>query len=233
MIFQGTRVIGDVHGDIAAFAAAVDDARARRLFVVQLGDLVDRGPDSAATLRLGLDLMERGEGICLRGNHDDHLYRALKGNPVRLGEDAARSLAQVKDASDHLDERFLAAYPAMPWWLRLGEAWLCVHGAFHPAMLEVPDPKAVTPRRQADKCRWLALRGEGVMAEGDDLPTRTYSWIDMVPAGLTVLIGHDCLSTDTILERTGALGGRVRFCDTGCGKGGTLSWINLSGVVPN
>ncbi len=38
------RVVGDVHGDTRAFAFAADTDR----FVIQLGDLTDGGPDSAA-----------------------------------------------------------------------------------------------------------------------------------------------------------------------------------------
>ena len=48
--FEGIRVIGDVHGDAIAYRTALVEAHARNLFVVQLGDLVDRGPDSARAL---------------------------------------------------------------------------------------------------------------------------------------------------------------------------------------
>ena len=42
------RVVGDVHGDATAFAYAAATDR----FVLQLGDLVDNGPDSAGALRI-------------------------------------------------------------------------------------------------------------------------------------------------------------------------------------
>ena len=41
------RVVGDVHGDVTGFGYALATDR----FVVQLGDLVDHGRDSASTLR--------------------------------------------------------------------------------------------------------------------------------------------------------------------------------------
>jgi protein phosphatase len=50
------RVVGDVHGDASAFAYAADTDR----FLVQLGDLVDYGPDSAGALRIMFSLMDRG-----------------------------------------------------------------------------------------------------------------------------------------------------------------------------
>jgi hypothetical protein len=48
--FDSIRVIVDVHGDAIAYRTALVEAHARNLFVVQLGDLVDRGPDSAGAL---------------------------------------------------------------------------------------------------------------------------------------------------------------------------------------
>ena len=42
------RIVGDVHGDAVAFGHAVATDR----FVVQLGDLIDHGPDSARVLRI-------------------------------------------------------------------------------------------------------------------------------------------------------------------------------------
>src|ERR1019366_8992837 len=132
-------------------------------------------------------------------------------------------------APDHdtLIPRVLEALEGALWWLHIGDH-LIVHGAFHPMMLMAANPEAVSPRRTADKCRWLALYGEGKMSGGeDDLPARTYDWIDTVPASLTVIVGHDVISTEKILERRGTLGGRVLFCDTGCGKGGKLSFIDV------
>ena len=218
-----------MHGDAIAFRTALEEAHARNLFVVQLGDLVDRGPDSAGALRLALDLCDRGTGLFLRGNHDDKLRRALRGNPVKIGVELKRTHDAIKTAPDHdmLIPRALEALEGALWWLHIG-GYLLVHGAFHPAMLTALNPQAVFPRRTADKCRWLALYGEGKMSGGeDDLPARTYDWIDTVPASLTVIIGHDVISTERIIERRGALGGRVPFLDTGSGKGGKLSFIDL------
>src|SRR5579862_7582461 len=75
------RVVGDVHGDATAFAYAAATDR----FVVQLGDLTDYGPDSAATLRIMFDLIDRGRGLFLLGNHDLKLARVLAGHARQDG----------------------------------------------------------------------------------------------------------------------------------------------------
>jgi len=72
------RVIPDVHGEAEAFARCVNEARAEGRFILQLGDMVDRGPDSVGALTLMLDLMDAGAGLMLMGNHDWKIVRALQ-----------------------------------------------------------------------------------------------------------------------------------------------------------
>ncbi len=62
----GLRIVGDVHGDTAAFAIAADTD----YFVIQLGDLVDEGPDTPGTLEIMFDLIARQRGMFVLGNHD-------------------------------------------------------------------------------------------------------------------------------------------------------------------
>ena len=99
--FAGLRVVGDVHGDAHGFAAAIDGARQKRLYVIQLGDLTDRGPDSAGTLRMALDLRAQRHGLFLLGNHDHKLRRALTGALVRPDPDGLGvTLKQIDAAPD-------------------------------------------------------------------------------------------------------------------------------------
>src|ERR1700722_2371464 len=85
------RVVGDVHGDATAFSYAAATDR----FVVQLGDLVDYGPDSARALRIMFDLIDEGRGLFLLGNHDLKLARVLGGRQVRPDVELERTLTQL------------------------------------------------------------------------------------------------------------------------------------------
>jgi hypothetical protein len=82
--FRGLRVVGDVHGDSRGSEAAAAGAEAAGLFLVQLGDLTDNGPDSPAVLRTIFALIDAGRGLFLLGNHDHKLRRALMGDAVRV-----------------------------------------------------------------------------------------------------------------------------------------------------
>ena len=62
---------------------------APRVFV---GDLVDRGPDSPGVLRLVMGMVAAGTALCVSGNHEAKLVRALQGRQgagrARPGRDA-------------------------------------------------------------------------------------------------------------------------------------------------
>jgi Calcineurin-like phosphoesterase len=229
--FQGLRIVGDVHGDARGFAAAVAGAEAARLFVVQLGDLTDHGPDSPGVLRLAFRLIDAGSGLFLLGNHDHKLRRALAGERVRVERAGlGRTLDQLAAAPDGeaLAARAMAEIGRAPAWLRIGRLFF-VHAAFHDAMVVHPPP----PEAGQEKAEGLvgrAIYGQVTGAKGPDgFPIRLTGWVDRIPPDLTVMVGHDNRSRDgrpVIL--TGARGGRAIFLDTGAGKGGALAWRDLT-----
>ncbi len=216
------RVVGDVHGDVRAFGHAVATDR----FVVQLGDLVDYGPDSAGVLRLMLRLIAEGRGLFLLGNHDFRLARALRGRSPHLAPETAATLDELDPA---LADRALAEIARAPAWLRVGAAFF-VHGGFHDAMLMAPPPLAPFAGGRVSGLLARALYGEPTgRMQPDGFPERSLRWVDRIPAGLTVYCGHDRRSADgRPYIRAAASGGRAVFLDTGAGKGGHLSWIDLS-----
>ena len=217
------RIVGDVHGDAHAFAFAADTDR----FVVQLGDLADGGTDSAEALRIAFRLLDERRGLFLLGNHDRKLGRVLAGHGVRTDAALADTLARL-DAG--LRERAMHEIRRAPAWLgsALGapDGLFFVHGGFHPAMLTRPPPPALGP---VDSLLSRALFGQTTgRMQADGFPERVTHWLNRIPAGMTVYVGHDRRSTNgrPLLLR-GVSGGGAVFTDTGGGKGGHLSWIDV------
>ena len=216
------RIIGDVHGDYAAFARAVDTDR----FVIQLGDLTDHGPDSAGVLRLMFRLIDQGCGLFLLGNHDFKLAKALVGRAVKISLELQQTLNALDTATA---ERAVFEITRAPAWLCWKNA-IFVHGGFHPAMLETA-PKLPNPvvKGHGDEVfdRALYAQPTGNLRPDGHLE-RSLAWVNQIPAGITVYCGHDRVSQNGHpFVKHGLAGGTAIFLDTGAGKGGKLSWIDI------
>lgn len=99
-------IIGDVHGCWEELRAlwerlgyAWDERGLPRhpdgRVSVFVGDLADRGPDSPRVLRAVTRLIASGEALFVPGNHDDKLFRMLRGNKVTRAHGLDRTEAQL------------------------------------------------------------------------------------------------------------------------------------------
>jgi protein phosphatase len=94
-------------------------------------------------------------------------------------------------------------------------------------MLDGPSPPAQIGRALGISARALFGEPTGHIQE-DGFPERSLRWVNRIPQGMTVYVGHDRRSQDgRPLEQRSRAGGRAIFVDTGAGKGGHLSWIDL------
>jgi len=213
------RVVGDVHGDAKAFAAAAETDR----FLIQLGDLVDDGPDTPGALDVMFRLLDEKRGMFILGNHDYKLARALRGEHVRSAP-TTRTLAELPA---RLHARTLAEITVAPAW-EAAEGQFFVHGGFHPGML-VEDGVAMPPSGRPGPLLARAMYGQTTgRVTGAGKPERLIRWVDDIPRGITVYCGHDQRSSDgRPYVRHGRLGGTAIFLDTGAGKGGHLSWVDI------
>ena len=93
-------------------------------------------------------------------------------------------------------------------------------------MLHTPPPVGLAkPDRLLSRALFGQVTGRMRL---DGYPERVLDWVDRIPDGLTVYCGHDRRSRDgRPWTRQGAAGGTAVFLDTGAGKGGHLSWIDL------
>lgn len=218
-------VIGDVHGcldlldkllaDIAEDHAVRGPARG---LIVLLGDLIDRGPDSAGVLKR-LREFDRPDFrlVGLAGNHEEVLLKILAGDPTEVAG-----------------------------WLRFGGAETLLSYGVDPKALDALSPAAAqrriaeaVPRQDrhfleqlADSMRFgdflLVHAGirPGVPPEQQSL--RDLRWIrepfltDTRDHGMVVVHGH------TISERVEAVGSRIGI-DTGAYATGRLTALGIEG----
>ena len=123
--------IGDIQGCDAALARLLDviGFSASRDTVYLLGDLVNRGPDSAAVLRR---CMAHGDSIrCLLGNHDLHLLAAAQGARKPSRRDTLDRVLQAPDRAAMLD--WVRQQPLARTHDHAGQTLLMVHAGVLPA----------------------------------------------------------------------------------------------------
>jgi len=123
---MATYAIGDVQGCMDALRRLLDTlgfdrARDRLWFV---GDLVNRGPDSLATLRLVKDLGDAA--ITVLGNHDFHLLAVAAGTARKHRSDTLDAVLDAADRDDLLE--WLRQQPM----LHVQGKWAMVHAGLLP-----------------------------------------------------------------------------------------------------
>ena len=230
--YRGLMVIGDVHGMLEPLKNATEWATQRNLFCVFLGDILDYGPNSLECVDHVYNIVTRGRGICLIGNHERKIARWLdqvKHNDVRVSLSDGNKVttkaieALALDARKKFETRYKALLGFSKHHWIVGDT-MFTHGAAEPEMFDI------NSARLTGKFETMALFGEvdnNAPPRTDGYPNRIYEWVNRIPAGKRVMVGHDIRSTVKPLFVKGDLGGEAYFMDTGSGKGGRLTSADI------
>ncbi|WP_421753021.1 polynucleotide kinase-phosphatase [Croceimicrobium sp.] len=175
--------------------------------VIFLGDLVDRGPNSPAVLKLVMSMVHTGSAWCVPGNHDIKLQRKLSGKNVNLKHGLAETMAQMENEPSDFHQQvkeFLYS--------------LISHYVFDQGNLVVAHAgiKEEMQGRGSGAIRAFCLYGE-TSGEIDEfgLPVR-YDWASEYRGKAKVVYGHTPVPEAEWLNKTIDI-------DTGCVFGGKLS----------
>ena len=224
--FKGILVFGDIHGDHNSFTKAYNFASTNDLFFMSLGDLVDRDRHPYEVVEFMHRIMIDGYAGFTIGNHDDKFRRYAEGTKVQFSRDSKQTL---EDVGVEREAEFLRMYveiiqhPFSGLFHKFDDIIL-VHAGSHPAMWE---STPVICKAARSRCLIGESNGERRL---DGYPVRLYNWIENVPMGKTVIVGHDRSPIHSVditepMIVSNKNGGKVIFMDTGCGKGGFLSGV--------
>ena len=172
-----------------------------------LGDLVDRGPWVPDVLRLVMTMVADGSALCVMGNHDNKLARALRGRNVKVSHGLAESLEQLEAESGAFRAQVVDFLDGLVshYWLDDGKLTVAHAGL-----------KEEMQGRGSAAVRAFALYGE-TTGETDEfgLPVR-YNWAADYRGRAKVVYGH------TPVPEAEWLNGTI-CVDTGCVFGGKLT----------
>ena len=201
LVELGYSLTRDDHG--RPIDATHPDAR-KAVFV---GDLVDRGPDTPGVLRLVMGMVAGGNALCVPGNHESKLVKALQGRKVQVTHGLAETLTQLADEPPEFRAQAEQFCYDLVSHLVLDDGKLVVA---HAGLKEAYHGRA------SGRVRSFALYGD-TTGETDEfgLPVR-YPWADDYRGRAMVLYGHTPTPEPEWINNTMCL-------DTGCVFGGKLT----------
>jgi serine/threonine protein phosphatase 1 len=128
-------IIGDVHGHYDALKALLDKiALNREDELYFLGDLIDRGPQSADVV----DFVYQNNYPCLLGNHEQMLLDAVGygaiSSQLLQGWLYSGGYSTLVSYNHNIPQEHIDWMKALPTYLDLGDIWL-VHAGVHPDMV--------------------------------------------------------------------------------------------------
>ena len=222
-------VLGDIHNEYKMFMDAVLYAREHNLTIISVGDVVDYGKHAKSTVHLARSIAVVDSAIFIEGNHDNKIARYLKGNDVKIGN-GMRATIEDLESDETMKKHFEFIHANMKSHYNVGDTYI-THGALAKEFWQGDVTSSVVKR--------AFLFGEVDSSlpmmeyNGNMYPHRVYNWVDHIPPGKTVIVGHDRTpllavpafesEDNTITHHTGALGGKVIWIDTGAGKGGHIT----------
>ncbi len=199
-----TLIVGDVHGCVTELQDLIKKAELspKTDLLIFVGDLVAKGPDSKAVVRLAREWKAKS----VKGNHDAHVLKFRRGD-FKAMKKSHRAVAKTLDESDW---RYLEA---MPFWLRL-PGIIVVHAGVVPGIaLENQDEDAlINMRSLTPSGKWSKQIEAGV------------PWASKWPGPERVVFGHDAVRG--LQQHPHALG-----LDTGCVYGKKLTGLLLPADV--
>lgn len=217
-------IIGDVHGCYAelhqllhklgytvpddpdqASASTVLAPEGRKAIFV--GDLVDRGANSMAALKIVMALVEAGKALCVLGNHDDKFRRWLLGRDVSVKHGLEETIKDFEAEPAEMRDKLLAFLSWLPIYLWLDDGALVVaHAGIRDDMI------GRTNSRVRRFCLYGDTDGE---RDAAGIPIR-YHWAAAYQGETTVVYGH------TPLREVGWVNNTLCI-DTGCCFGVALT----------
>lgn len=226
--FNGITAVGDIHGCVTPLRQALEWASSRNHLTVILGDLIDYGPNPLECVEVVYRAVTRGHAIMVIGNHERKIERWIvqsrKGDVrVKISDGNKVTTDAISALSAQDREVFELRFKAL---LNLAHNhWVAgnvmfTHGAATKEMWDI------TSSRLTDHNEHMALFGQTITPHTNP-PTRVYGWVDDIPQGKTVIVGHDIRSKVRPHTEQGKSGGTAIFADCGSGKGGHSFAVDL------
>lgn len=215
-MMKRTIIIGDIHGCITEFQQLLDkikyDPSSDRVILV--GDLIDRGPNSSAVVKLANSFNLEA----VMGNHEYKFLRWYKSNQNLYHPDKQHTQYQLY--VEQLSDSDITYLNNLPYYLNLDDNSAVIHAGLKPNIsLEKQRKDDLIYLRYTDKERkMISLR---VIDKLGIEATGALFWTEFGSFNLNIVYGHNVFPSvriDQFEDQTACYG-----IDTGCCFGGPLT----------
>jgi serine/threonine protein phosphatase 1 len=196
-------IIGDIHGCYAELRELLDKAAlAADDQIVAIGDIVDRGPQSAEVVAF---FQQTPNAYSILGNHERKHIRSFRGE-IEAADSQRITRAQIGEADYPAAVTFMDSFPR---YLELADA-LLVHGLYEPGIPLTEQKETVVVG---------TLTGEAYLREHYPWP-----WYEHYDGTKPLIVGHRDYAgkMQPLIYRD-----RVYGIDTRCCYGGSLTGLLL------
>ena len=234
-------IIGDVHADFDVFSNAVQFATDNDMHLVSVGDLIDNGTDGAKVIDVMLSLVKEGKATFVKGNHEHKIIRWCNGHDVTIGPPNQVTIDQFNmPGGDVFKSNFIDLVENHGHdYLRIENKNYIAHAGMHKDFWQA-DLTNNKITKDMINAMYFGQADHKTTYEwkGQTYPKRIYNWVDFVPAGVRLIVGHDPAPLneepkfDSFQHEPKVFkndnGGEIIFLDCGAGKGGKLFGVVLN-----
>lgn len=230
--YQGITVVGDLHGEKEKLVNVVDWASRNNNFIVFLGDIVNYGPNSIECVEIIYELIIRNKALLVLGNHERKLFKYMNNESVFFNEACKKTLEKIFFMREKERKSWCMKFNTLinngKIFFRYKNAYFC-HGGFTNNLINYNDDLEINSNRIKNICMF----GDPDIFKEKNYHKKNFSnilksqWLTNLPENILVFLGHRTVDDKYPFVFNSKNNTKVYFIDTGSGKGGTLTSVDL------
>ena len=223
--WNGLTIVGDVHGESEKLLSVMAWARKRNNFLILLGDLVNYGNNTIECINLVYDMIINNECQITIGNHDIKIYKWFNGERINTYKPVDETIkifqSLPKRDFDILKMKFKTIINNGTFALKYKNVYF-THAHINDRIKYLLFNNLPFEKKDVHVC----VSGYDFTEKNNEQDKLNISWIENISKGCTVFVGHNYICNVPIIMKN-SHGAKFIFMDTGSGKGGKLSSVDM------
>ncbi len=229
--YSGITVVGDVHGEKEKLIRVIDWANKNDNFMIFLGDIVNHGPNSIECVEIIYDLVIRNKALLILGNHERKLFKLINKELVHLNDACEQTLEKISLMKEKEKKSWFLRFNTLinlgKYFFKYKNSFFC-HGGFTEKLLKYKNDLELN-----NKIKNICMFGDIDIFKEKKYTKKSFSnvlksqWLKYLPPNFLIFLGHTMIEDRYPYIFSSNNNSKVYFIDTGAGKGGFLTSVDL------